>query len=148
MKKLIFIFVLAVFSTSCSIDDDGPVYEQKLAKIVEADLPNTFLVGEVYKVDVVYLLPDACHSPLGLTAIRGAQFGEDYRKIYVTGVVTREQGSSTCSEPVEDLEVESSFTIRIDATEPFTFYLWKGVDNTGEAIYTVVEVPVQQSMPQ
>ena len=142
MKKVILFFVLTLVLASCSLDDDGPVYEQKLATVSEADLPESFVRGNVYTIDIVYLLPDACHIPLGVNASRGGESGEDRRKIYVAGVVSREKGVTACTEPNEDLEVESSFSIRIDETDPYTFYLWTGVDSQGKAVYTVVEVPV------
>ena len=129
---------------SCSLDDDGPVYEQKLAEIIEADLPESFVRGNVYSIDVVYLLPDACHNPLGINANREGDSGEARRKIYVAGVVSREKGATGCNQTSEDLEVESSFSIRIDETDPYTFYLWTGVDSQGKAVYSAVEVPVLQ----
>lgn len=145
MKKLILFFAFAVSLTACSLEDDGPVYEQKLAKVVETDLPTSFIRGNTYKIDVVYMLPDACHSPLGVTANRAGLSGDERRKIYVAGVTTREVGATSCDQQSEDLEVESSFSIIVDEAETYTFYLWQGVDAKGEGVYTVVEVPVEQS---
>lgn len=144
MKKLILLLVLGASLSACSLDDDGPVYDQKLAKIVSIDLPESFERGDTYSIDVVYILPDGCHIPLGVSATRGGQTGDDRRKIYVAGVVSRERGTTGCNQPTQDLEVDGSFSIRIDETEPYTFYLWTGVDAQGKAIYDVVEVPVTE----
>ena len=142
MKKLILFSVFAISVASCSLEDDGPVYDQKLAKLTEVNLPELFVKDSTYKIDVVYILPDGCHEPVGITAHRGAHAGEGRRDIYVAGVVSKEVGITTCDEPAQDLEVEGEFSLRIDERDPYIFYFYAGLDSEGEPTYTVVEVPV------
>ena len=142
MKKFILLFVCALSLASCSLDDDVPVHDQKLAKLTEVNLPEFFVKDSTYKIDVVYVLPDGCHIPVGITAHRGAQAGEGRSDIYLAGVVSKEIGTTTCSEPAQDLEIEDDFSIRIDVTDPYTFYLYTGLDSEGKPTYTIVQVPV------
>ena len=143
MKKLIFLFACLPLFTGCSIDDEGPSIAMGPAEVAETDLPESFENGKVYTVKVTYLLPDACHVPAGLHVTRGADVGNGRRDIFVSGVASYEYGTE-CEEEGEedDLEQTSSFQVRIDEEEPYTFYLWTGVDSSNKNVYTEVEVPV------
>jgi hypothetical protein len=112
------------------------------AEITEHDLPAYFEEGETYKINISYLLPDACHTGLGLQVGRGGDMGDAYRDIYVAGFASYRSDLVECDEEDEDLEKESHFSIRINDDEPYTFYLWTGVDEDDENIYTEVVVPV------
>ena len=138
---------MAAFSlTACEIEDDGPGVVQVLAEVTDADLPESFEEGELYELKFTYLLPDACHTGIGLHARRGTTEAER-RNIYVAGVASRPADQTTCNIEEDDLEVEGSFPIRIDDDQPFTFYLWTGVDVDGKDIYTQVVVPVGETEP-
>lgn len=141
MKKLILLFVCAFALVSCEIEDEDTHWVPELAEVSGADLPEFFEEGATYDIDVQYLLPSACHRPDGLNVQRKGGFGADRRKIYIVGVASYEYGSE-CDEEDDDLERESSFRIRIDQNDPYTFYLWTGVDDDGKHVYTTVEVPV------
>ena len=142
MKKLAVLFVCAFAFMSCELDDLEPVNQQRFAEVINIDLPESFEEGKVYDIDVTYLLPDACHTAFGLHASRGGQFGDARRDIYVFGVASYDPRVTECDEDDDDLERESSFRLRIDDDEPFTFYLWTGVDDDDENVFTEVEVPV------
>lgn len=142
MKKLAFLIVCAFIFTACEIDDDGPSIETVYAKVVNAELPDHFEEGEIYEVDVTYLLPDACHNDVGLHVRRASQSGEGYRQIYVFAIASHDPMLTECTRTEEDLEVTRNFTITIDDSAPFTFYLWTGVDENNENVYTQIEVPV------
>ena len=143
MKKLMLLFTCTLLFTSCSIDDDEPSIVMVPAEVVATDLPEFFEDGEVYTVKVTYLLPDACHVPAGLHVTRGSSFGNGRRDIFVNGVASHEIGTE-CEEEgeEEDLEQKASFQIRIDEDEPYTFYLWTGIDENDKNIYTEVVIPV------
>lgn len=132
---------------SCEIEDDGPDNVQVLAEVVDADLPEAFEVGKVYNIDVTYVLPDSCHDGLGLQAVRGALDGAARRDIYVAGVASKPAGEGECNEPDGNLQRESTFSLRIDEDETYTFYLWIGVDEEGESLYNEIEVPVMDNLP-
>jgi hypothetical protein len=144
MKKLILLFVAAIALTSCSIEDDGPRIAYQFAEVTAADLPASFEKGKTYKVDVTYLLPSACHTAAGLEVKRGNDSGDQRRDIYVVGIGRYDANLGECTREEDELEREASFSILIDEDEPYTFYLWSGVDDNMESQYTVVEVPVME----
>jgi len=145
MKKLALLFLCVVTFSSCDIDDDGPTILSTFAEVTENDLPAFFEQGKTYVVEVSYALPDACHQPVGLHLTRGGDIGDDRRAIYVAGVATYNADTQECAlepETPADLIETTQFTIRIDESEPYTFYFWTGLDSTGENIFDTVEVPV------
>ncbi len=147
MKKIALLFMFTLLLAGCDIEDDGPGSVQVLAEVVDADLPEFFEKGKLYQIKVTYLLPDACHTALGLQAIRGGSEGALRRDIYVAGVASYPTGLEDCTLESEDLEKMDSFTLRIDEDQPFTFYLWTGVDANKENTYTKIVVPVGEATP-
>ena len=131
--------------TGCEIEDDGPSTEHVFVKVIDADLPESFEYGEIHEIEVTYLLPDACHLALGLQVQRGGLEPEKRREIYAAGVASRPVGLTECDREDGDLEVVTSFFLRINDNQPFTFYLWTGVDEDGKNTYTEIVVPVGES---
>jgi hypothetical protein len=147
MKKIALLFMFTLLLAGCDIEDDGPGSEQVLVEVVDADLPEFFEKGKLYQIEVTYLLPDACHNGLGLQAVRGGSQGAVRRDIYVAGVASRPAGLEDCDLESEDLEKTDSFTLVVDEDQPFTFYLWTGVDANQENTYTKIVVPVGEATP-
>ena len=141
MKKLFFLFAFTTLLVSCEIEDDGPGMVMVPAEVSETNLPESFEEGKTYVIEVAYLLPDACHVPAGIHVYRGASFGDARRDIFVSGVASYEYGTE-CNEESENLERTSSFRMTIDEDDPYTFYLWTGLDEDNKDIYTEVVVPV------
>lgn len=142
MKKLALLFVFALTLSSCSIEDDGPGIKYQYAKVLDAGLPDSFELGKSYQLEITYLLPSACHNPLGIEANRGSLTGEARRDIFIVGVTSISADITDCTIESEDLEREKNLTITIDEDEPYTFYLWNGLDDENENQYITVEVPV------
>lgn len=140
MKKLILLFVSILIFTACSVDDEPNVLLVP-AEVVKTNLPPMFSPGENFIVEVTYLLPDVCHIPAGLQVTRGAEQGAERRDIYVTGVASIREGT-VCDTEGGDLEKEGTFRIIIDENQPYTFYLWTGLDENNESIFTEIVVPV------
>lgn len=143
MKKLVLLMMgFGLLFTSCDVDDDGPGTALYLAEVTEVDLPEFFEEGETYEIDVTYLLPTACHQDAGIRVERGGNSGDTYRDIYIVGMATAAADLEECDEEGGDLEKTNSFNLTIDVNESYTFYLWEGVDDDEENIYTEIEVPV------
>ena len=145
MKKLALLIGCVFTFASCEVEDEGPRVLSEYAEVTEIDLPESFEEGETYEIEVTYLLPSACHQPAGREASRGSTTGDERRDIYVAGVATYTSDMGECDVEDEDLEETSSFSITIDETEPYTFYLWKGVDVDNKPVFTTVEVPVTET---
>lgn len=147
MKKLILFFASAVLLTGCSLEEDTPGTAYRFAEVTAADLPAAFEKGKTYTVDISYLLPTPCHAAAGLEVRRGNISGAARRDIYIAGVAAYDANLVQCPEEEEDEEEltrEASFSIRIDESEPYTFYLWIGVDEQMQSQYTTVTVPVTE----
>ena len=142
MKKLSLLLICALAFVGCDVEDDETYRSFQRSEVTDTNLPEYFEEGEIFQVDVSYLLPSACHLPAGLEVNRGAGTGDERRDIYITGVSSYESDMTECDEEEEDLSAEGSFRLRIDEDEPFTFYLWTGVDEDDEFQYTIIEVPV------
>lgn len=142
MKKLLILAVCAFTLTGCEIESDDPTWVPELAEVTSIDLPEFFEEGKSYTIDVTYLLPTACHIPQGVNVSRESVYGSGRRKIYVAGVAAEKYGAPQCQQENEDLEKTGSFRLVVDEDMPYTFFLWTGVDQTGKALYTEVEVPV------
>ncbi len=128
--------------SSCSMDDDEINLAYQYSVVSQTDLPESFEKGKSYTVKVNYILPSACHAPAGIEAKRGNTHGDQRRDIYIAGIARYDANLSQCNREEEDLEKEASFSILIDEDEPYTFYLWNGLNDDDESQYTVVEVPV------
>lgn len=142
MKKIVFLFITTLIFTGCSIENDGTQLAYQFSKVTSADLPETFEKGKTYQIDVNYLLPSACHVATGIEVKRGNFTGDQRRDIYIVGISSYDANQTECNREDDDLERENSFSFLIDEDEPYTFYLWNGVDDNMESQYIIVEVPV------
>ncbi|WP_424492715.1 hypothetical protein [Salinimicrobium sp. GXAS 041] len=147
MKKLVLLLSCVFLLNSCEVDDDGPKFISYYSEVSEIDLPAYFEENEQYEIEVTYLLPTECHQPVGLEVSRGGSTGEDYRDIYVVGVSRMDASLGECGEEGTDVPATASFFITIDRDEPYTFYLWEGIDENDENIFTEIEVPVGEPEP-
>ncbi len=147
MKKIAFILVTLIALTGCSIDDTETKIGYQYSKIVDADIPESFEIGENYVIEVTYLLPSACHSPVGIDVRRGGTLGEERRDIYVVGISSYDMDRTQCNIQDNDLTETATFTILVDENEPYTFYLWNGLNANNEAQFITVEVPVTGTPP-
>lgn len=148
MKKLILLFVSTLILTSCNVDDDGPKTLLTPAEVSEIDVPDYFENGKTYEIDIVYLLPDACHNAAGINVQRGSNSNgeKEWRDIYVTGVASYDSNLSECNKDATNTELEKDgsfkITIPMNDEQSYTFYLWTGVDTDNKNIYTEVVVPI------
>lgn len=142
MKRL-FVLALSIILTSCSLGDDAPNTYYELAKIVDNDLPDEFVYGETYDVQVDYLLPTECNLFQALDARRGGNSPEDRRDIYIS-IVTSVVSEDGCDRNTPGGAGSSKFSITIDQTESYTFYFWTGVSGNNP-VYNEVTIPVVQT---
>jgi len=146
MKRLIFAFVTLLSLNSCSVDDDTANTTYELAKITGNDLPENFVFGETYSIDVNYVLPSSCNSFAGIDARREGSSPEQRRRIYV-GVLSLSNNNPNCDNSAPANESSSNFPISIDERDDYTFYFWTGIDSNDQPIYSEVVVPVLERDP-
>lgn len=136
MKNIITLFLVAFLMVGCSNDDDDNYhdYHYEYVNVISADLPDEFIYGQTYRINVTIELPNSCYYHYG-------QFDYFYegtsRLIYPIAHV--DDGVS-CSEII----TETTFSIPIQAlqSEPYIFRFYQGEDANGQDIYLIIEVPV------
>jgi hypothetical protein len=135
MKQFISLFLVAFLFFGCS-DDDNNDHEYRLeyVKTISADLPDEFIFGNTYRINVTIELLDSCYY-----------FYNQYDYIY--------EGNSRLIYPIghidEDVpctpnirETTFSIPVQVLQAEPYIFKFYQGVDVDGEDIFLIVEVPV------
>lgn len=146
MKRLIFAFVALIAMSSCSVDNDTTNTSYELAEITGNNLPDNFVLGETYSIEIDYVLPSECNTFAAVDARRAGSTNEERRQIYV-GVVTTVDNSVNCDPDIPGNEGSSNFSITIDEDEDYTFYFWTGTGANNQPVYTEVVVPVDEEVP-
>lgn len=123
------------------MDDDGGIVTE-YARVTNVNFPPYFELGESYDLEVTYMLPTACHNAMGIDALRVSSTGDGKREIYIAGIVSHNPGAGECTRSNTDPARKASFTIVIDETEPYNFYLYEGKNSNNEAEYTRVTIRV------
>lgn len=138
MKKLryvLFAFVaLAVTLSSCNNDDDYHDYHLEYVNVTDAELPDEFIFGRTYKIDVTIELPNSCYY-----------YYNQYDYFY--------EGNSRLIYPIAHVDDgvpctlnirETTFSIPVQAlqNETYIFKFYQGEDAEGQDMFLTIEVPV------
>ena len=131
------IVALSVSVTSCSNDDDNynpHDYHLEYVNVISADLPDEFIYGHTYRINVTIELPNSCYFFYN-------QFDYFYegtsRLIYPIGHV---DDGIACTEIIREI----TFSIPVQALqdETYIFKFYQGEDDEGQDVFLTVEVPV------
>jgi len=140
MKKLKYLLILtvalALTVTSCSNDDDNNYHDYHLEYIgvVSADLPDEFIYGQTYRINVTIELPNSCYY-----------FYNQYDYFY--------EGTSRLIYPIAHIDdnvpctpniTETTFSIPVQVlqNETYIFKFYQGKDTDGQDMFLTIEVPV------
>jgi len=140
MKKLKYLLILtvalALTVTSCSNDDDNNYHDYHLEYIgvVSADLPDEFIYGQTYRINVTIELPNSCYY-----------FYNQYDYFY--------EGTSRLIYPIAHIDdnvpctpniTETTFSIPVQVlqNETYIFKFYQGKDTDGQDMFVTIEVPV------
>lgn len=135
MKKIVFLLLIAISLTSCSLEDDSPNdFYYEILPVESVELPEEFVLGQTYEITVTYLRPTTCHV---------------YNNIYyeaelnqrTVAVVTTVYQNNDCL-PLIDQVAEVTFNFMVNSNGTYVFKFWQGEDENGNDLYYVVEVPV------
>ncbi|WP_051209801.1 hypothetical protein [Gelidibacter mesophilus] len=136
MKQFLTFFMVAFLLVGCSNDDDNNYHDYHLeyTAVKSADLPNEFIYGRTYRINVTIELPNSCYFFYG-------QFDYFYegtaRLVYPIAHV--DDGIS-CTDSVR--EVTFSIPVHAIQSEPYIFKFYQGEDENGEDKFLTIEVPV------
>lgn len=137
MKRLYFILYIAalvLLSNSCSLDDDGVNFYYAPLKIASVEVPESFILNEVYTIKVNIIRPDDCTLLEGFDVTKSAT---TTREVIAVGAFLEKEDCKTV-----DKEVQDTFQFSVIYSEPYLFRFFTGNDADGKAQYIEVEVPV------
>ena len=136
MKNLLLLaFTVFIFS-GCSSDDDSGDIMQNLAPVVSVNLPEEFVFGSSYDIEIVYERPTSCHNFSGL------DLHQDENKITI-GVVTSFRTSENLNCVVTgNLQATATINFVAEREDFYIFHFWKGRNSAGDDEFLTVEVPV------
>lgn len=140
MKKIFVLFVVfaLVFVSSCTLDDDKHAnFHFEAIEVVEADFPETFEYGNIYRIKVKFNRPTDCYLFEGFDFDRTAE-----TERVVVGIASVIE-SDSCEE-LPDSTIESYFDFEVRYTGTYTFKLWTGLNEDEENTYLIIEVPVEE----
>lgn len=135
MKYLLIAFIaFGLTLTSCSDDDDSHSYHYEYVNVTSADVPDEFIYGQTYRINMTVELPNSCYY-----------FYNQYDYFY--------EGTSRLIYPIAHVDDdvactlnirEVNFTIPVQALqeETYIFKFYQGQDDDGQDTFLTIEVPV------
>ena len=135
------IVALSVSVTSCNDDDDDNNYHDyhlEYISVKSADLPDEFIYGNTYRINVTIELPNSCYY-----------YYNQYDYFY--------EGTSRLIYPIAHIDdgvactpdiTETTFSIPVQAlqNETYIFKFYQGEDTDGQDMFLTIEVPVVQNL--
>lgn len=110
---------------------------QNLASVISVDLPEEFIFGQSYEIEIVYKRPTNCHSFSGLDVSRSAN------QITI-GVVTSFRTNNLNCVETGNLEAAASINFVAEVDDFYIFRFWQGRNEEGIDDFLIVEIPVTQ----
>ena len=138
MKNLKYLLIMMVAITltvtSCSDDDNDHEYHLEYIGVISADLPDEFIYGLTYRINVTIELPNSCYY-----------YYNQYDYYY--------EGTSRLIYPIAHVDdnvpctpniTETTFSIPIQVlqSETYIFKFYQGQDADGQDQFLTIEVPV------
>ncbi|HSI69413.1 MAG TPA: hypothetical protein VK941_04210 [Gillisia sp.] len=137
MKRILLLVFIIILSSGCSSDDDAGDLMQNLASVLSVDLPETFVYGHSYEIEIVYKRPTSCHTFTGL------DLSQDENEITI-GVVTSFRTSNPNCVETGNLEASALINFVAERDDFYIFKFWQGRNAAGTDQFLTIEVPVTQ----
>ncbi len=139
MKKFIPLFLVVFLIFGCSDDDNNAhAYHLEYVNVKSTDVPDEFIFGSTYLVNVTIELPNSCYFYYN-------QYDYFYegtsRLIYPIAHI---DDGVPCTENIR--EVTFSIPVTALQDEPYIFKFYQGEDADGQHIFLTIEVPVIQNL--
>lgn len=132
--------IVALISFSCSLDDDQTNFEYATLETLSASLPDTFDLGRVYNIDVKLLRPDECTFSETFDVRRDFTDSTNIRTVAAIGIKLDQTDCAVANDSIQD-----SFQFEVLYTKPYIFRFYTGDDESGEAEFLEIEVPVRHN---
>ncbi len=143
MKRLYVLLcagIVAVVSVSCSLDDDQTNFKYATLETVSANLPDTFELGKVYKIDVKMLRPNECTYSETFDVSRDFTDSTNIRTVAAIGIVLDQADCAVVND-----SIQNSFQFEVIYSNPYVFKFYTGDDENGDAEFLEIEVPVKHN---
>jgi len=132
MKKIIALFLMISTIFSCSLDE-GPSFYTEILPVEEVQMPQEFVLGEIYTITLSYYKPTGCH------VFNDIYYKSELNERTVAIINTVYEGENCSQEPTLE---EVSFNFIVNSNGSYIFKFWQGKDENGDDIYYIVEIPV------
>lgn len=136
MKRFFLLSVLLLSIVSCSIENDSPNFHYEAVPVESVTTPDAFVFGSTHDISVNYYRPSGCHVYNNLL------FDTNGNEVTVVVMNTVYENQECEVFGPEEEDVEVSFSFRVNDAENYIFKFWQGEDATGNDLYYVVDVPV------
>lgn len=110
---------------------------QNLAPTLSVDLPETFVFGQTYNIEITYQRPTNCHTFSGLDVARN-------ENEIIIGVVTSYSTNNPNCAASGNLQASATINFVAERDDFYIFKFWKGKSAAGIDQFLIVEVPVTQ----
>ncbi len=135
-KTLVLTLITAIFFTACSLDNDiNNNFYLEVVPIDSVVMPETFVYGETYQIEVNYTRPNDCY-------IFNDFIYDINANERTVAVVNSVYSNSTCNDNEELTSV--SFNFKVTSYDTYLFKFYQGEDEQEEDQYLILEVPVIQ----
>lgn len=128
-------FLTSIVLVSCDVSDDGGNFQSnQVSAILEANVPDTMMVGETYPLEITYQKDSDCHTFFRFEAVNQGD------SLYFVRAMTTFTQAADCSQDPEGVLIEEEFTNNFESD--FKFKFLTDIDSIGEPVYIDREVVV------
>lgn len=134
-KLFIVFFIGSIVSVSCSVDDDENLFQtSQVSPILDANVPDTMVMGETYTLGITYQKDSDCHRFSNFDAVNQ----ED--SLYYVRAITIFTQAANCNQDSSGDQKEVDFTNNFESD--FTFKFLNARDSLGDFTYLDKDVIV------
>lgn len=135
-NNILLLAITAFLITGCSSDDDSGDIMQNLAAVVSVEMPEQFVRGYNYDMEIVYERPTNCHTFSGL------DLSQEGNKITI-GVVTSflTNNNLNCVD-TGNLQATATINFVAEREDFYIFRFWKGRNTAGRDEFLIFQIPV------
>lgn len=120
-------FLGSIFLIGCVGDDNNFFQTSLVSPILNANVPDTMVVGETYTLEITYQKESNCHAFSNFEAVNEGD------SLYYVRAITIFTQSSNCNQDAEGVLREVDFTNNFESN--FTFKFLQERDSTGSFNY-------------
>ena len=135
MKRMIFLFMVAITAISCDLNDDENAAEYVISPVQDVTMPATFKVDSISQIKIRYKRPTDCHI------FNGFYYDAD-RYNRTVAIYFAKLNRSDCAPTENVFEVPLDFKPKYAGT--YTFKFWDGSNEDGTDHFTEYQAVVRQ----